>query len=255
MKLSIIIPAYNEEARIRPMLDAYSGFFCSRYGTDVEFIVVVNGSTDRTEDIVQECIRKCPQIRHLVEKRVIGKGGAIVMGFRQACGELIGFVDADNATPPEAFQDLVDNIGNAGAIIASRWRKESKVSPRQPASRLIASRAFNTMVRILFGMRFTDTQCGAKLMTRQAAQDILPFLGLTRWAFDVDLLFQLRRVGYPIIEWPTTWRDVAGSRLQVSRAAFEMIIAIIRLRMLYSPLKWIIQLYDVSVGRFIKLRV
>lgn len=254
MKLSIVVPAFNEEIRLQPMLDAYTAFFTPRYGAEMELIIVVNGSTDRTEPIAREAARRHPQVRAIIEPRSIGKGGALLLGFQAARGELVGFVDADGSTPPEAFQDLVDHLGEAGAIIASRWMPGAQVSPRQPLKRRIASRVFNRLVRVLFGLRITDTQCGAKLMKGAALREVLPRLGTTRWAFDVDLLFQLRRAGYRIIERPTVWRDVGGSRLKVGRASFEMFVAVWRLRLLYSPFRWVVKVYDRTLGRLIRIR-
>jgi len=254
MKLSIVIPAYNEEARLGNMLADYTKYFSGKYGEDMEMIIVVNGSRDRTAEIAEEWAEKFPQIRVIVEPSPIGKGGAVIRGFEVARGEFVGFVDADAATPPEAYQDLVEHIGDAGAIIASRWLKESKVSPKQPASRLVASRVFNALIRLLFGLKIHDTQCGAKLMRNDAVRKVMPELGLTRWAFDVDLLFQLRRSGYEVIERPTTWRDVEGSRLQVVRVSIEMFLAICRLRLIYSPFNWVVKAYDVTLGPIIHLR-
>lgn len=254
MKLSIVVPAFNEEARLRPMLDVYADYFAPRCGADFELVVVVNGSTDRTEQIAADEAARFPQVRVLVEPRAVGKGGALLLGFGAARGELVGFVDADTSTPPEAFQDLVDHIGDAGAIIASRWLPGSQVSPRQPLKRRIASRIFNRLVRLLFGLRITDTQCGAKLMKGDALREVMPRLGITRWAFDVDLLFQLKRAGYAIVEWPTVWHDAGGSRLKVGRASLEMFIAICRLRLLFSPLRWVVALYDRTLGRFIRVK-
>ena len=251
MRLSIVVPAHNEEKRIGPMLEAYLPFFSNRYGNEVEFSVVINGSTDGTDEIVAGFAKRYPQVRAIIEPNPIGKGGALILGFREAQGALVGFVDADGSTPPEAFQDLVDKIGAAGGIIASRWTKGSQVSPRQPIDRRLASRVFNLMTRVLFGLRLTDTQCGAKLMRREAVQAILPHLGITQWAFDVDLLFQLRRAGYAIREIPTTWRDVEGSKVQVGKASTEMMLALTRLRLLYSPFKWVVSLYDRFLGPLI----
>jgi glycosyltransferase involved in cell wall biosynthesis len=254
MKLSIVIPAYNEEKRLKAMMDAYAACFPPRYGDQMEFIVVVNGSTDGTEDVARSCAAACPQIRVIVEPGKIGKGGAVMRGFAAAQGERVGFVDADGSTPPEAFQDLVDHIGNAGIIIASRWIEGAVVSPKQPPSRLMAGRVFNGLIRFLFKLKINDTQCGAKLLTREAVQAVLPHLGLTRWAFDVDLLFQIRRHGFAIVEWPTTWHDTAGSKLRVFRVSIEMFMAICRLRILYSPFRWIVAVYDRTLGRLIHLR-
>ncbi len=254
MKLSIVIPAYNEEARIRPTLDAYTSYFEAKYGKDVEFIVVVNGSRDGTEDIVREVAARSPQVKFIIEPRAIGKGGAIMRGFEVATGEWVGFVDADNATLPEAFDDLVTHIGDAGVIIASRYIPGATVSPRQPLSRRIASRVFNKLVRLLFKLKITDTQCGAKLLRGDAMRAALPHLGLTRWAFDVDLLFQLRRLGYRIAEVPTTWSDRGGSKLKIGRTSLEMFMAICRLRLLYSPFRWIVKIYDATIGRIVHLK-
>lgn len=254
MKLSIVIPAYNEEERLPPTLTSYLAYFEPRYGDEFEIIVVVNGSRDGTERVVRERMPDHPALKVIVEPRAIGKGGAIILGFKAAQGELIGFADADGATPPEAFDDLVRHIGDAGAIIASRWFKESRVFPPQPLKRRIASRIFNFLVRLLFRVPIRDTQCGAKVLTREAVRAVLPELGITRWAFDVDLLFKLRRAGFRIVEHPTTWHDVGGSRLRIGRASLEMFVAIVRLRLLYSPFRWVVTLYDRTLGRWIRPR-
>ena len=226
------------------MLEAYLPYFTSRYGAEAEFIVVINGSTDKTDQVVGEYAARHSCLRVIVEPLPVGKGGAVILGLKAALGDLIGFVDADGATPPAAFDDLVSKIGGSGGIIASRWIKGAQVSPRQPFDRRMASRFFNLLTRVMFGLKLNDTQCGAKLMTRQAVLDVLPHLGTTRWAFDVDLLFQLRRAGYAIREIPTAWHDVEGSKVQIGRASMEMILALTRLRLIYSPFKWVVELYN-----------
>jgi O-antigen/teichoic acid export membrane protein len=236
------------------MLDAYLPFFAERYGDGVEFLVVVNGSTDGTAAVVGRHAERFRQLRCIVEPRAIGKGGALVLGFRAATGGLVGFVDADGATPPEAFQDLVDRIGSADVAVASRWCRGATVSPPQPLARRIASRVFNLLTRLFFGLRLTDTQCGAKLMRRDALAPVLDSLGITRWAFDVDLLFQMQRAGRTIVEIPTTWHDVAGSKIDILPVSAEMGVAIVRLRLLYSPLRWIVGLYDRFLGPLIHPR-
>lgn len=248
MKLSIIIPAHNEELRLPAMLEAYASFFSERYGGDVEFIVVPNFCTDRTAAVAEELSVRFPAIRVLNDPGQVGKGGAVMLGAESALGKRIGFVDADGATPPESFNDLVEKIGSAGCIIASRWKSDSVVEPRQPLSRRIASRIFNSMVNLMFGFRVSDTQCGAKLFTQEVMQAILPKLGITRWAFDVDMLFHVRRAGYQIVEIPTVWRDAAGSKVHVPSASLEMAVALIRLRLVYSPFNWIVILYNRWAG-------
>jgi glycosyltransferase involved in cell wall biosynthesis len=240
MKLSIVIPAHNEGDRLPPMLESYAGFFSEKYGDDAELIVVPNACVDCTADIAREIGLRFPQIKVLDDPGRVGKGGAVMLGAQSAQGDLIGFVDADGATPPEAFDELVQKISCDGCIIASRWMKGSQVSPKQPLSRRFASRCFNSMVRILFGLKLTDTQCGAKLFRREVMQPVLKNLGVTSWAFDVDMLFQAKRAGASIREIPTVWNDIAGSKIRIARASVQMFVAMVRLRMYYSPLRFMI---------------
>lgn len=250
MKLSILIPAYNEEQRLGPMLDAYLPFFRERYGDEVELIVVVNGSRDRTAEVARTYAASWPCLRVIEEPRSVGKGGAVMLGMDAAKGALVGFVDADGATPPEAFDELVRRIGRAGIVIANRWHRESRITP-QPWLRRMASRVFNALVRVLFKLHTTDTQCGAKLLSRPALDAVRPRLGITQWAFDVDLLFQVRRAGFPILEIPTVWDDKPGSRLRVGRTSLEMFVAIVRLRLVHSSFRWVVTLYDHTLSRHI----
>ncbi|MDA1043951.1 MAG: glycosyltransferase family 2 protein [Verrucomicrobia bacterium] len=241
--MSIIVPAYNEEKRIGRMLDAYLPYFNARYDGRYEMIVVINGSSDASAAIVSGYAERGQPVKCIVDEGRIGKGGALIKGFHLASGEFIGFVDADGATPPEAFDDLLQSIGDGDAIIASRWARGAKISPRQPLNRRIASRVFNTLTNLLFGLHLTDTQCGAKLVRGKCLKSILDHLGVTQWAFDVDLLFQLRRAGCSIREIPTTWHDVEGSKIEIGRASTEMLLALTRLRLIYSPFRGLVRLY------------
>jgi len=104
----------------------------------------------------------------------------------------------------------------------------------------VASRCFNLMVRVLFGLKLKDTQCGAKLFRREVIQPVLRNLGVTNWAFDVDMLFQAKRLGASIREVPTVWHDVTGSKVEIGRSSVTMVVAMVRLRMFYSPLRFMI---------------
>lgn len=251
MKLSIIVPAHNERKRIPPMLEAYLAHFNPRYGEDVEYIIVVNGSVDGTEDLIHAYVKSHHQVKLVVIPDRIGKGGALMRGFHEAQGALTGFVDADGSTPPAAFQDMIDRIGEAGAIIASRWMEGAVIGEKQPLRRRMMSRIFNRIIRIMFGLRIHDTQCGAKLLRRDVAEKVVPKLSAMHWAFDVDLLFQIQRAGFRILEIPTTWNDVEGSKVHAVRSSVDMLLAVIRLRLLYSPLSGLIRWLDKRVGRSI----
>jgi len=240
-KVSIIIPAYNEEKRIARTLEAYGNFFANlkKIGKlESEILIVINNTKDRTEEIVKKFQKKYKIIMYLNFKQG-GKGFAITEGFKEALKDdknsIIGFVDADMATSPEAFYDLVKNINGFDGILASRYIKGSIVKPKQPFSRIFASRVFNTIVRCLFMFPYSDTQCGAKIFRRQALQKILPLLGVTEWAFDVDLLYNLHKNGFRIKEYPTIWSDVSGSKINLKKSSMQMFFAVVRLRLVNSP--------------------
>ena len=251
MKLSIVIPAHNEESRIGAMLSSYLPYFAEQYGDSVEFIVAINGSEDNTEGVVRRFAADYPQLKLIIEPRKIGKGGAVIQGFDAAAGELIGYVDADGSTPPTAFDDLVNCCGedDCDAAIASRWMKGAEVSPKQSFLRRLASRVFNGFTHLLFGMRYADTQCGAKVFKAAPIRRVIPRLGITRWAFDVDLLFQLQKDKAAIREIPTTWHDVEGSKIAVTEASIEMILALIRLRLVHSPFAFLVRGYNRTLAR------
>lgn len=243
MNLSIVIPAYNEEKRIGPTLTTYLEYF-NKKKISYEIIVVLNGCKDNTREVVGKFAKKSKTLKLIDIKENIGKGGAVIEGFKKAQGDLIGFIDADASTQPDSFDDLVKKIEDSDAIIASRWIKGSIVEPKQPFARRFASRGFNYFVRILFGLKLHDTQCGAKLFKHNAIKSVIPEMGITKWAFDVDLLFKLKRKGYKIKEITTVWKDKKGTQLKIGKTIPEMFFAVIRLRLIYSPFRFMVNLYD-----------
>ncbi|HZX11897.1 MAG TPA: dolichyl-phosphate beta-glucosyltransferase [Candidatus Nanoarchaeia archaeon] len=243
MELSIVIPAYNEEKRIGRTLQEYLFYFSKKYKDDVEVIVVLNGCRDNTMSVVER-FKRYKQLRILEFKEGIGKGGAVIEGWKVARGNNIGFVDADNSTTAEEFDRIFRSIGYADAVIASRYMKGAVVEPKQPLSRRVASRGFNLLIRFLFGLKLADSQCGAKIFTKKVIEKILPKMGITRWAFDIDLLYQLKRQGFTWKEVPTVWKDTEGSKLNVKKATVEMFLAVTRLRLMYSPLRFVVKIYE-----------
>ena len=240
MKISIIIPAHNEEGRIGKTLDSYTRFFKEKKKNkeieNFEIIVVANACKDNTADIVKEFRKKYREIK-LLNFELGGKGFAIQQGFKESLqGEagLIGFVDADMATSPEDFYDLVKKIGDHDGIIASRYLKGSIVKPKQPFMRVLASRIFNFIVRSLFLFNFRDTQLGGKILKKGAVESILPLLSITQWAFDIDLLYNLKKSGHKVKEHPTIWRDISGSKINLKKSSVQMLFAVLKLRIVNS---------------------
>ena len=235
--LLILIPAYNEERRIEPVLRDYADFFQTHYTGKFQIVVVLNGCTDNTLGIVQEAAAKFPTVRALEFIEPIGKGGALIEGLKLSThADLIGFVDADGATPPQAFLDLVRRIGDADCIIGSRWLPGAIIHQSQQSHRQFASRAFHLIVQFLFGMNIRDTQCGAKVMKSEAVEKIHDRLTTADLAFDINLLFSLKHAGFKIVEIPTEWTDKAGSKVALGRSSLTMFLSVVRVRLIYWPM-------------------
>lgn len=238
-KLSIIIPAHNEGGRIAKTLEAYLAFFKEKLNKDFEIVVVTNNCKDNTVEVVKKAAKKNRQIIILDFKQG-GKGFAIKEGFKYSLSrnfDLIGFVDADMATGPESFYDLVVKIGNYDGVLASRYVRGAELKPKQTFVRILVSRIGNYIIRGLFLINIRDTQCGAKLFKRRAIEKILPRLEMSQWAIDVDILYNLRKFGFRVKEIPTVWKDMPGSKLNIKKSSLQVLLAIIQLRMLNSPIK------------------
>ena len=237
--LLLLIPAYNEEQRLPPVLQAYAEYFQANWPGMFLMVVVLNGCRDNTLGVVRAAEVRYPAIAHLDFPGAIGKGGALIEGLKLApLADFVGYVDADGATPPEAFWDLVQRArrGEADCIIASRWLPESKVNVAQSSKRQSASRMFHWVVEGLFWMGIKDTQCGAKVLRREAVERVQSYLRLADLAFDVNLLYSLKRAGFSVLEVPTVWTDQSGSKVAFNfRTSLNMVLSLVRLRLLYSP--------------------
>jgi glycosyltransferase involved in cell wall biosynthesis len=234
--LLILIPAYNEEHRIEPVLRDYAQFFGGNYSGEFQFVVVLNGCTDNTLGVVRRVAAEFPAVRALEFKEPIGKGGALIEGLKLAVhADLIGYVDADGATPPHAFLELVRHIGKADCVIGSRWVRGAVIHQSQTGHRQFASRAFHLVVQLLFWLNIHDTQCGAKVMKREVVEKIHRYLLIADMAFDINLLVAIKRAGFRILEVPTEWTDQAGSKVMLFHSSLTMFLSVVRVRLIYWP--------------------
>lgn len=238
-RFSIIIPAHNEELRIGATLRDYSEVF-----SDSEIIVVLNGCTDQTSTAVAAVRAHCRNICAIEIEEAVGKGGAVRAGFLVARAPVVAYADADHATMAAELRRLCEQLGDRDALIGSRWLPGALVSTVQPLRRRIASRAFNAIIRLLFGFNYSDTQCGAKVFRAAAIARILPYLETANFAFDVDLLFAMKAAKMSVGEAPTVWRDVAGSSVQLLPASAHMLASVLRLRFRHSFLRLVIPMFD-----------
>jgi glycosyltransferase involved in cell wall biosynthesis len=236
--LLLLIPAYNEEARIGPVLREYATFFQQNYSGNFQLVVVLNGCRDNTLGVVQGVARDFSTIRWLDFPAPIGKGGALIEGLKLAGNtDIIGYVDADGATGPAAVLQLIPHLEKADCVIGSRWLPGSVLLKAQPKFRQVISRCFHLIVEIAFWLHIKDTQCPCKLMRRAAAEKIHPNLRIADLAFDVNLLVALKQAGFQIVEVPIQWTDIVGSKVTSSlfRQSFTMFLSVIRVRLIYWP--------------------
>ena len=152
------------------------------------------------------------------------------------------------ATSPEEYWKLINNIGKYDGIIADMYMKDSKVFPPVTLQRLFARKLFNLVIRSFLLMPLSDTQCGAKIFKREALEKIIPLLTMSQWAFDVELLYILREKDFRIRSFPTIWIDKEYSTINFWQAGPWMAMGILRLRILNSPFRRFINIYD----KFIK---
>lgn len=228
-RISIIIPAYNEEQRIEQTLLDYSRFFGRNYG-DYEIIVVTDGTQDGTDKIVEGISKKDSRIKLLNFSRRLGKGGAIFKGFEKASGEIVGFTDADASVSPKEFNKLIIALPDYDCVAGSRYAKGAIQLKKQPLSVRIASRIFNILVNLLFGLDMRDTQCGAKVFRRNVIKRVIPHMVTKDFSFDVELLWRINKIGR-IKEEPLIWEHKQHASKSALRNSPKMLFSILRARL------------------------
>lgn len=257
----LLIPAYNEEERIGPVLREYAEYFRAEYNGEFRVVVVLNGCRDNTLGVVEEVGKEFAEVEALNFPEPIGKGGALIDGFKKAAeagAVLTGYVDADGATPPSAFHELVKRCaaGEADCVIGSRWLPGAVLHQSQTKLRRLFSRGFHIIVGALFWMGIRDTQCPAKVVRREALEEILETLRIADLAFDVNLLFSLKRAGHSVKEVPIEWADKLGSKVTANlwRTSLVMFLSVVRLRLVHSPFyNWLRPLRPLETWLYLKL--
>jgi len=221
---SLVIPAYNEENRIIPLFEEIADY-------DGELIVVCDG-TDRTADLVEQIAsrRRDLQIRCLRFGHRLGKGGGVIEGLKAARAPLVGFVDADGSTGIGEMIRLFSCLSSCDAAIGSRWIPGSELRVPQSLLRRLESRGFNLFIRVLFGLAYHDTQCGAKVFKKSAIDAVLANMVSCGFEFDVELLWRLCRAGFVIREIPVRWQNKGDSRVE-GRDVLRMLAGLIRIRL------------------------
>jgi dolichyl-phosphate beta-glucosyltransferase len=227
---SIVIPAYNEEARLPATLEKVLAFVHEQKWA-AEVIVVDDGSRDGTADIVRRLATTEPMLQLLENPGNRGKGYSVRNGMLRARGHIILFSDADLSSPiSEAPKLLAALSSGVDVAIGSRWMRAELQTKRQSWLRQILGRVFNLLARVILGLQFHDTQCGFKAFTREAAQAIFPLQRIERWGFDPEILFLARKLGFTVEEIPVLWGHSGGERIHPLRDGTKMLTEMLRIR-------------------------
>ena len=227
---SIVIPAYNEAARIQNALDQVAACIQAR-NWSAEVVVVDDGSRDQTAEIVRAFAQNHPEVRLLQNPGNHGKGYSVRNGILHSFGEVVMFTDADLSSPMEEAERLLAALDyGADVAIGSRWMDRTRQTIHQPLYRQFFGRCFNGVTRAIMGLPYADTQCGFKAFTRAAAQTVFQLQTIERWGFDPEILFIARKRGYRVDEVPVSWAHDERTRISYLRDGTRMLqdIAIVR---------------------------
>lgn len=211
MKISLIIPAYNEEKRLGPFLQSIA-YYVRQHPEQVgEIIVVDDGSRDSTAAVAQTFMGNIPGLRVLTHAKNQGKGAAVRTGITAASGDYVVFTDADGATGIEELPKMIAALQGADVAVGNRWMAGARTHRSSPLRRL-AGWTYRTYMG-LFGLYEVDTMCGFKGYRRAVAQDLFGDLLEERWLFDTEVAYKTRRRGYKVNNFPIHWESKEGSKL------------------------------------------
>lgn len=224
--LSIVIPAYNEAARLGGTLDAVADYMRQNYPQG-EVIVVDDGSSDETADLARAALARARPLRTSVisYKSNLGKGRAVRLGLLAARGDVVLFSDADLSTPISEAPKLIEPIlkNECDVAFGSRALDRSLIGVHQSWRREQGGRIFNLFVRLATGMPFWDTQCGFKAFKMSACRPLVEAATVDRFGFDVELLYLAHRAGLRLREVPVRWDHNEGSKISLFSDSFKML--------------------------------
>lgn len=228
--LSVIIPAYNEEKRLPKTLEEIDKYL-KRQNYSYEIIVVSDGSTDRTCEVVENLKSKIANLRLICEKINRGKGYGVKIGMLNAKGKYRLFTDADNSTPIEQVEKIWPEFEkDFDIVIGSRDIKGAILDPPQNLFRRFVGEGFKLLRKIIVGLwEIEDSQCGFKCFTQRAAENIFPKCKIDRFAFDPEILLIGKKLGYKIKEIPVYWKNDPASKVKL-KSMMKMALDLIKIR-------------------------
>ena len=217
MDLSIIVPAYNEELRIKEFADSlinFSAKHLKKVLKNYEIIFVNDGSKDSTLDILQD-LKKAhkDKIKIISYEKNQGKGYAVKKGVLNSKGEKIIFIDADGSISPKEIPKMLEKLNHYDIVIGNRSSKQSKIE--QPGLRVLTGTVFSIIANIFFPIKTKDTVCGFKGFNKNAAVYLFEKLKSTGWVFDVEIIYLAKKKKYSMYKLPIIWKHKQGTRMKL----------------------------------------
>jgi len=237
VEVSVVLPAYNEEATIRSTVETTLSTLAAFLPADAfEVIVAEDGCDDGTPEIADEMAEHDDRVRHVHSDERLGRGGALERAFRAADGETLVYFDTDLATDMQHLEELVESIRTEGYDVATGSRWISGQEADRPAKRGVPSRAFNGLTRLFLRSTLQDHQCGFKAFDRDALEALVPEVQDQHWFWDTEVLVKAQRRGYRVKEFAVDWepkgdtkvdlvRDVLGMGSQIVRTWWELSVS------------------------------
>ena len=217
MNLSIIIPAYNEEKRVKATLEK----LIEKFNKSCE-ILIVSESADKTNDIVNKFSETAPFVKLVTSTKRLGKGGAFKKGFASSHGEIVMLLDSDLPVFISDVENVMSSIGEIDVAVGSREIEGTRILVYPPLIRVFAGKVFSRLFNLLFGLHVKDTQCGCKAFKREVLEKVLPTVESNGFEFDAELLFRCKKTGYKIKEVPVNWSYKPDSKLNLFKDTISM---------------------------------
>jgi len=234
MKLSVIIPAFNEEERLPATLVAAHAWLAANVDDGFEILVVDDGSADATSEKVRALISRMPELKLLQQPENRGKGAAVRRGMLEASGQVCLFMDADHATHVSEVAKVLPAItAGADVVVASRQHPDSDIAQHQSWLREHMGQSFNLLMRTMVGLDMQDTQCGFKAFTAAAADAIFSRQQLDGFSFDVEVLFLANALRFTTVEIPVRWVNEPNSKVRMLLDPLNMFVDLMRIRRLH----------------------
>jgi glycosyltransferase involved in cell wall biosynthesis len=228
-QVSIIVPSFNEEARLPASLELIAAYVSSR-NRSTEVLVVDDGSNDRTAEVAASFADRIPNLRVLRNGENRGKGYSVRHGMQEARGEYVLFTDADLSAPIEEADKLLSALRQYDIAIGSRALNRDLIDVHESLFREFAGIIFNRIVRIVLWLPFVDTQCGFKAFRREPCRIIFEQQRIERFGFDPELLYLARHHGLKATEIPVRWSHSPATKINMMRDSIQMFVDVFTIR-------------------------